>query len=115
MRQWLREAGDLSSRCHRGHSPISRNRPKGTRQSHFDLQNGDQLGMPLSRPIPSVANGVSELRMRDRDGIYRAFYYTQSPRGILVLHAFAKRTQATPKREFDLGKKRLKELLDEKV
>ena len=55
----------------------------------FDLQRGNMPGMPMSRPMPSVARGVSELRIRDRSGIYRAFYYTQSPRGILVFHAFA--------------------------
>jgi len=59
----------------------------------FDLQRGNMLGMPLSRPMPSVARGVSELRIRDRSGIYRAFYYTQSPRGILVFHAFANEFQ----------------------
>jgi hypothetical protein len=35
----------------------------------FDLQNGEALGMPLSRSMPSVDTGVSELRIRDRSGI----------------------------------------------
>ena len=77
----------------------------------FDLQRGEALGMPLSRPMPSIAPGVVELRIRDRGGIYRAFCYMNSPRGILVFHAFVKKTRATPKQEVDLGKKRLKELL----
>ena len=81
----------------------------------FDLQKGEILAMPLSRPIPSIASGVEELRIRDRTGIYRAFYYARSPRGILVIHAFVKKTQATPKQESDLAKKRLKELLHEEV
>lgn len=81
----------------------------------FDLQKGEVLGMPLSRAMPSVASGVEELRVRDRTGIYRAFYYTRSPRGILVIHAFVKKTQATPKQELALGKKRLRELLHEEV
>jgi phage-related protein len=71
--------------------------------------------MPLSRPLPSVASGVSELRIRDAAGIYRAFYYTQSSYGIVVFHAFVKKTQATPHYEVDLGKKRLKELLHDKA
>ena len=71
--------------------------------------------MPLSRPMPSIEPGAAELRIRDRAGIYRAFYYSRSPRGILVFHAFVKKTQATPIRELDLGKKRLKELLHEEV
>ena len=71
--------------------------------------------MPVSRPMPAVAPGVEELRIRDRSGIYRAFYYTRSPRGIFVIHAFGKKTQATSKQDVDLGRSRLKELLDEEV
>jgi phage-related protein len=71
--------------------------------------------MPLSRPIPSIEPGAAELRIRDRTGIYRAFYYVRSTRGILVFHAFVKKTQTTPVRELDLGRKRLKELLHEEV
>jgi phage-related protein len=81
----------------------------------FDLQSGALLAMPLSRPMPSVSVGVSELRIRDRQGIYRVFYYRQSTSGILVFHAFVKKTQTTPKSEMDLAKRRLKELLDEKI
>jgi phage-related protein len=81
----------------------------------FDLQRGDVLAMPVSRSMPSIAPGAAELRIRDRSGIYRAFYYSRSPRGILVFHAFLKKTQTTPARESDLGKKRLKELLHEEV
>jgi phage-related protein len=81
----------------------------------FDLQRGEALGMPLCRPMPSIAFGAAELRIRDRSGIYRAFYYTNSPRGILVFHAFMKKTRTTPKQELELGKKRLKELLHEEI
>jgi phage-related protein len=77
----------------------------------FDLQRGDKLTMPLSRPMPSVAVGVAELRIRDRNGIYRAFYYTSSQRGILVFHAFVKKTNATAYDDIAAGRKRLKELL----
>jgi len=81
----------------------------------FDLQRGAALGMPLSRPMPSIASGAAELRIRDRSGIYRALYYTSSPQGILVFHAFMKKTPTAPKQDLDLGKKRLKELLHEEV
>jgi phage-related protein len=79
----------------------------------FDLQKGEVLTMPVSRPMPSVAPGISELRIRDRSGIYRTFYYMQSTAGILVLHAFVKKTQSSPNRELALARKRLKELLNE--
>ena len=79
------------------------------------LQRGAALGMLLSRPMPSIASGAAELRIRDRSGIYRALYYTSSPQGILVFHAFMKKTPTAPKQDLDLGKKRLKELLHEEV
>jgi hypothetical protein len=39
----------------------------------FRLEMGEQMGMPNSRPIPDVATGVSELRVKGEDGAYRAF------------------------------------------
>lgn len=91
--------------------------PKGVRmelgKALFDLQAGAVLTMPLSRAMPSVSPGVEEMRFRDPAGIYRVLYYTRSSKGILVLHAFTKKTRTTPKSDVDLGKKRLKELLDE--
>jgi phage-related protein len=68
--------------------------------------------MPNSRPVAGVAAGVSELRVKGEDGSYRAFYYTASAEGILVFHAFAKKTQRTPPLEIELARKRLKELLN---
>lgn len=78
----------------------------------FRLQLGEVLQMPGSRPMPSVAAGAKELRVRDENGIYRVFYYTVSTRGVLVFHAFVKKTQRTPPLEIELARKRLKELLD---
>lgn len=79
----------------------------------WDLQNEYRLPFPLSRPIPSVAPGVEELRIRGHAGAYRVFYYVKSLRGILIFHAFVKKTQKTPKREIEIGKRRLKEALHE--
>jgi phage-related protein len=59
-----------------------------------------------------VAAGVSELRLQGEDGTFRVFYYTAAPEGILVFHAFAKKTQRTPPLEIELARKRLKEILD---
>ena len=64
--------------------------------------------------MPSVGTGVEELRIKDRSGAYRVFYLARLADEVLVIHAFTKKTEKTPKTEIDLGKKRLKELLDEK-
>ena len=79
----------------------------------FDLQKGEKLSMPLSRPMGSVASGVEELRVRDRSGVFRVFYYTKVADSILIFHAFVKKTQKTPTHEIPLAQKRLKEMLDE--
>ena len=69
------------------------------------------LGLPLSRPMPSVGPGVHELRVGDATKTARIFYFVKYENAILVFHAFEKRTQKTPPHEIELGKKRLKELL----
>jgi phage-related protein len=68
--------------------------------------------MPIARPMPTVAPGVSELRVKGEDGIFRVFYFTGTAMGILIFHAFSKKTQRTAPHEIELAKKRLKELLD---
>jgi phage-related protein len=75
------------------------------------LQMGERIAMPNSRPMPVVAPGVYELRLKGEDGIFRVFYYTASPQGVLVFHAFVKKTQRTPRLEIELARKRWKELL----
>ena len=77
----------------------------------LELQKGSRLTMPLSRPMRSVGSGVQEIRVRDAAGIYRAFYVVQSARGVIVFHAFEKRTQKTPRSEIQLGRQRLREIL----
>ena len=74
------------------------------------LQNGGSLGMPHSRPMPIVALGVEELRVKDGSGQYRAFVVRKTPRGILVLHVFAKKTRETPRGAIELARQRLREM-----
>jgi phage-related protein len=76
----------------------------------FFLQRGESLQMPLSKSMPSVAKGVSELRIKGVDGIYRVFYLVKSESGVIVFHAFMKKTQKTPPLEIELARARLKEL-----
>ena len=80
----------------------------------FKLQIGESLNMPYSRTMTSIAKGGCELRVKDSDGVYRAFYFLKVKGKILIFHAFQKKDQKTPKKEIDLGKKNLKEMLNEK-
>lgn len=79
-----------------------------------ELQRGYPLSMPVSRHMPSVALGVSEIRVKDRTGAYRVFYYLRNARGILVFHAFIKKDRKTPSSEIALARQRLREMLNEK-
>ena len=74
------------------------------------LAEGENLGMPVSRPMPVVEHGVHELRIKDHTGQFRVFYFTKDASAILVFHLFKKKTQETPSQEIETGKKRLKEM-----
>ncbi len=69
--------------------------------------------MPLSRPMPAVAPGVHELRIRGEGTTVRIFYYVRKADAIIVFHAFQKKSQKTPSREIDLARQRLQEVLNE--
>lgn len=59
------------------------------------LQQGESLGMPHSRPMPSIGPRCHELRVRDRDLNWRIFYRIDVD-AIVIADVFAKKTQATP-------------------
>jgi phage-related protein len=80
-----------------------------------DLQKGISPGMPLSRPMSVIAPGVRELRVRDETTTVRVFYATAKTEAIVVFHAFQKKSQQTPVREIELARRRLREVLNEKV
>ena len=51
-----------------------------------------------------------EMRVKGRDGIARAIYVTVKDRRIVILHAFRKKTQKTPKAAIRMALSRMKEL-----
>jgi hypothetical protein len=60
---------------------------------------------------PSLGRRVHELRLKDRSGAYRVVYALVRRGTVHVLHAFKKTMQATPFKNVDLARKRLKEVL----
>jgi phage-related protein len=50
------------------------------------------------------------MRMKGKSGIARAVYVTAVGKKIIVVHVFAKKTQATPRREIMTALKRAKEI-----
>jgi phage-related protein len=51
-----------------------------------------------------------ELRMSGRDGISRAIYISASGQRVVILRAFVKKTQQTPRRELEIARQRAKEV-----
>ena len=51
-----------------------------------------------------------EMRMIGRDGIARAIYVTASGMRVVVVRAFIKKTQRTPRRELELARLRAREV-----
>lgn len=72
------------------------------------LQVGESLGMPRSRPMPSIGPRCHELRVRDEDNHWRIIYRIDAD-AILVLDVFAKTTRTTPGKVIDGCKKRLRD------
>ena len=75
------------------------------------LQRGELLSMPQSRPMPSVGPRCHELRINDATGTWRVMYRIDND-AIVILEVFSKRTGKTPKTIIDTCRKRLKEYDD---
>jgi phage-related protein len=50
------------------------------------------------------------MRMKGRDGIARAIYVTAIGERVVVVHAFEKKTQKTPRRALEIARERAKEV-----
>jgi len=72
------------------------------------LQQGETLGMPHSRPLPSIGPRCHELRINDERATWRTIYRIDSD-AIIILEVFSKKSRAMPKAVIDGRKKRLKD------
>lgn len=59
------------------------------------LQRGENLGMPHSRPMPTVGLGCHELRIVDGTVSWRLMYPI-APSALVMLAVFPKKTATTP-------------------
>jgi len=62
------------------------------------------------KPMPSIGQGVEEIRVWDESGTYRVIYTARIADSVYVLHAFQKKTQATSKRDIATAKERFAQL-----
>jgi phage-related protein len=75
----------------------------------FDMveEVGPNLGRPHSAPLK---DGLFEFRAKGREGIARSIFCSVVNQEVVILHSFIKKTNAIPKKDLDLAKKRKKEL-----
>ena len=69
-----------------------------------------------AKPLHGLGSGVMEIAAHGPSGTYRTVYTVSSGDSIYVVHAFQKKAKAgiaTPKREIELVRRRLKQLRSE--
>jgi phage-related protein len=71
------------------------------------LQQGENLSLPQSRPMPSVGARCYELRIRDENKNWRIMYRIDED-AIVVLEVFNKTTRATPQSIIENCQRRLR-------
>jgi phage-related protein len=71
------------------------------------LQRGEKLGMPQSRPMPTIGPRCHELRINDEGATWR-IVYRNDPDAVVILEVFSKKTAQTPKPVIDNSKRRMK-------
>ncbi len=71
------------------------------------LQQGENLGMPHSRPMPAIGPRCHELRIRDRDKNWRIMHRIDSD-AIVILEVFNKTTRETPPEVIENCRSRLR-------
>ncbi len=71
------------------------------------LQRGEKLGLPHSRPMPSIGRRCHELRIGDENVTWRIVYRLDSD-AVVIGEVFPKKTGRTPKKVIDVCKRRLK-------
>ena len=63
--------------------------------------------------IKHLENKLWEIRLKGKDGISRALYVTAHEKRVVVVRAFIKQTQKTPRKEIKLALERAKEITND--
>ena len=74
----------------------------------FQVQRGD--APEDFKPMSGVRGGVYEIRIHT-EAEYRVLYVAKYPEAVYVLHAFEKRTRKTERRDIELARRRLAEVI----
>ncbi len=63
------------------------------------LQKGELLGLPHSRPMPSIGLRCHELRINDSQGTWRIIYRIDEDAIVILKEVFQKKTNQTPEKK----------------
>ena len=75
------------------------------------LQRGESLSMPHSRPMPIIGPRCHELRINDAEVIWRIIYRLDVD-AIIIGEVFSKKTGKTPQKVIDICKRRFRDYDD---
>lgn len=73
-----------------------------------ELYGPQYLRMPAARPLEK---GLWELRLRGKNRIGRTIYFTIQGQRVILLRAFIKKTQKTPRSEIEIAWERAKRMM----
>ena len=72
-----------------------------------NLQMGEPLSLPHSRPMPSIGSRCHELRIDDENRTWRVVYRIDHD-AIVILEVFEKKTEKTPREVIETCKRRIR-------
>lgn len=73
-----------------------------------------EFGPSLGRPhTAALGKGLFEIRAKGREGISRSLFCIVTGSEIVILHSFVKKTQKIPKKDLDLARRRMREILED--
>ncbi|HYK88852.1 MAG TPA: type II toxin-antitoxin system RelE/ParE family toxin [Acidobacteriota bacterium] len=87
------DTGSVLWSCAETHSWLT---SRGQEGIGFRADEGESIGMPDVRPMPTVGRQASGIRISEKSGSYRAFFAVQTRFGILLFHAFRKKSKKRP-------------------
>lgn len=70
------------------------------------LQRGESPAAPHSRPMPAIGARCHELRIREKNKIWRVMYRTDHD-AVIILAVFQKTSRTTPRSVIENSKRRL--------
>ncbi len=71
------------------------------------LQQGESLGLPHSRPMPTIGPRCHELRINDEAGTFRIIYRADTD-AVIILDVLKKKTEQTPQSVIETCRHRLR-------